>query len=136
MTQPAEPEAVRAVSERLKANSGGSGQAEPLPPSCFPLVITRTLVAITKVETLNPGTFAGVSWPFCRGVLGPLLGWLCRCFLAPLGLQTAPGQDLAQTGRFLFIPQGNCHSQLKGAKLPQSGSKGLLAKILPQTAVS
>ena len=63
MTQPAEPEAVRAVSERLKANSGGSGQAEPLPPSCFPLVITRTLVAITKVETLNPGTFAGESCP-------------------------------------------------------------------------
>ena len=104
MTQPAEPEAVRAVSERLKANSGDSGQAEPLPPSCFPLVITHTLEAITKVETLNPGTFAGVSWPFCRGVLAPLPGGLAGAVFGPLG---HPG-ELGRTSSLscLACPRG------------------------------
>ena len=56
--------------------------------------------------------------------------------LGPFKAPNRSCQDLAQIGRFLFIPQGNCHSQLKGAKLPQSGSKRLLAKILPKTIVS
>ena len=63
MPQPAEPEAVRAVSERLKPNPAPQVKQGALPPSYIAAAVTRTLVPLTRGETLNPRTFARTSCP-------------------------------------------------------------------------
>ena len=63
MPQPAEPEAVRAVSERLKTSLAPQVKLGALPPSYIAAAVTHTLVSLTKGETLNPRTFASTSCP-------------------------------------------------------------------------
>ena len=63
MPQPAEPEAVRAVSDRLKPNPAPQVKQGALTPSYIAAAVTRTLVPLTRGETLNPRTFARTSCP-------------------------------------------------------------------------
>ena len=55
---------------------------------------------------------------------------------AKLKLDKAPGHDLASNGRFPRIPDGNFNSRLQGAKLPESASETLVARVWPTTALS
>ena len=50
--------------------------------------------------------------------------------------QKAPDQDLAQTGHFPMVPEGDFNCWPKALKLPKFASKGLPARIWPKTAVS
>ena len=49
--------------------------------------------------------------------------------IAKIWLQKAPGQDLAQNGRFTIVLEGAFNCGLEARKLPKSGSKRFPARI-------
>ena len=51
--------------------------------------------------------------------------------MAEICFQKAPGQDLAQNGRFPMVPEGDFNCRPKALKLQKFASKRLLARILP-----
>ena len=52
--------------------------------------------------------------------------------IAKIWLQKAPGQDLAENGRLLIVPEGGFNCGPEAAKLPKSGFKRLPARTLTE----